>query len=245
MDLILDFGNTNKKFALFDRGNLIHSSSFPEVTISTIINYSSEHKGIENCILSSVIDHPSSIPGFLNNNFRFIELGPATPLPVKNLYRSPETLGNDRLACAAAGHKAFPKSNVLVINAGTCITYDFVNSKGEYYGGSISPGMEMRFRSLNTFTGKLPLVSYKKGLIPLTGKDTEASIRSGVINGIVAEIETITGQYRKEYPGLKVILSGGDLEHFAERLKISIFALPEIVITGLYEILRFNIDEEP
>jgi type III pantothenate kinase len=242
MDLVLDFGNTNKKFALFEKGSLVHMETFPEVIPDLVKKFVTAYPGIQNCILSSVILHPAAVTNFLRKRYFFIELGARTPVPVINCYQTPETLGNDRLASAVAGHQAFPRSNVLVINAGTCITYDFINSVGEYLGGSISPGMEMRFRALNTFTGKLPLVTYKKGVIPLAGKDTATSVRSGVINGIAAEMENIAGRYRKEYPGLKLILSGGDLDYFAGRLKISIFALPEIVIAGLYEILRFNVE---
>lgn len=240
MFLVLDFGNTNKKFALFRGGKMILLKSLRTVSLEVIKKFVRDHPGIEACILSSVIRHPSSINEFLRKQFLFIELNSRVPLPLKNRYRTPDTLGNDRLAAAVAGHLKFPRSPVLVINAGTCLTYELVSARGEYLGGSISPGMQMRFRSLNTFTGKLPLITYKKGPVPQTGRDTESSIRSGVLNGMTAEMEATAGRYRKEYPELKVILSGGDLDYFAGRLKISIFALPEIVVAGLYEILRFN-----
>ncbi|MGE5423944.1 MAG: type III pantothenate kinase, partial [Syntrophothermus sp.] len=154
---------------------------------------------------------------------------------------TPDTLGRDRIAAATGGQSLFPGHDVLVINAGTCITYDFVTGNREYAGGSISPGMMMRFRALHTFTGKLPLLSPDETEI-LTGNSTESSIQSGVMEGITAEMEGITGKYRSLYPELKVVLSGGDLNYFVNRLKINIFAFPNIVIQGLHQILKFNVD---
>jgi len=131
---------------------------------------------------------------------------------------------------------------VLVVCAGTALTCDFINHKGEYLGGSISPGMQMRFNALHTFTDKLPLLTYEEPAA-LIGFDTRMSILSGVINGIIAEIEGIAHGYQAEYPGLKIILSGGDLNYFVKWLKISIFALPNIVIHGLQQILTFNVNK--
>jgi type III pantothenate kinase len=240
MDLIIDLGNTNKKLALFENGKLTELQLIPEITLKVLREFVKQHPLIEHCILSSVIDHPDSFSHFLEERFSFIELNVNTPIPVKNFYRQPETLGNDRLAAAVAGASIFPGKDVLVINLGTCITYDFIARKNEYLGGAISPGMQMRFIALNTFTGKLPLITFKEkaGLI---GTDTENSILSGVLNGIMREVEGTIAQYRKKYRGLKVILSGGDLFYFDKRLKISIFAVPNIVLQGLYQILAFNV----
>ena len=162
-----------------------------------------------------------------------------TPLPIKNLYKTPQTLGKDRLAAAVAGHMRFSTDPVLVVNAGSCITFDVINEKGEYLGGSISPGIQMRFRALHTFTGKLPLIT-GKNLVALTGTTTGDSILSGVINGSLSEVEGIIAQYLQKYKNLHVILSGGDMKYFDTRLKIKTFAIPNIVTEGLYQILELN-----
>jgi len=240
MDFIIDLGNTNKKLALFHDGTLQELKVSPELELSMIRDFINQHPGIENCILSSVINHPSSFNDFLKEQFNFIELSEETPVPIVNLYNQPKTLGKDRLAAAVAGASLFPGKNVLVITMGSCITYDFINEKNEYLGGAISPGMEMRFKALNTFTGKLPLVSHKENDV-LIGTDTENSVLSGVMNGIIHEIEGTIDQYRKQFIDLKVIVSGGDMGYFDKRLKISIFAIPNIVIEGLYQILKFNV----
>jgi type III pantothenate kinase len=129
--------------------------------------------------------------------------------------------------------------------SGTAITYDFINSSGEYMGGAISPGMKMRFNALHTFTGKLPLVEYKEKTVLILGDDTENSILSGVINGIVGEMEAFAMTLGGKNPELKIILSGGDLNYFVKRLKISIFAVTNIVLTGLHQILLFNVSKTP
>ncbi|MEI6681014.1 MAG: type III pantothenate kinase [Bacteroidota bacterium] len=241
MNLIIDLGNTNQKLALFENGLLTDLQQFPILTMKSIRDFMQLHPGIENCILSSVIPHRVSLTRFLASTCNYIELDENTKVPVTNLYRTPKTLGKDRLAAAVAGNNLFPGNNVLVINTGTCITYDFINSKAEYLGGSISPGILMRFHALHTFTGKLPLVSFHEQGI-LTGTDTRESILSGVLTGAVAEIEGITARYQEIYPDLKVLLSGGDQNYFDKRLKISIFAQPNIVLHGLQQILAFNVN---
>jgi len=242
MNLILDFGNTQKKLALFDAGELLLVQQHDEISKAMIIQFMEAHPGITSCILSSVVEHAADIPEYLRQKLLFIALDEHTPLPVINRYGTGHSLGKDRLAAAVGGAHAFPWSNVLIINAGTALTFDFVNEKGEYLGGAISPGMQMRFTALHTFTDKLPLLSYQEQ-VELVGTNTRKSILSGVINGMVAEIEGISHGYQEKYPGLKIILSGGDLNYFVKRLKISIFALPNIVIHGLQQILSFNVNK--
>ncbi|MCK9205319.1 MAG: type III pantothenate kinase [Bacteroidales bacterium] len=240
MDFILDFGNTNKKLAVFKNRKLVDLQQFSRISLPTIRKFVLQYPGIENCILSSVARFPSSIIPFLSSCFRFIEMDEKTQVPLKNLYRSKNTLGYDRLAAAVAGSQMFPGKDVLVINAGTCITYDFITAQQEYLGGAISPGIQMRFQALHTFTGKLPLITYSDKEL-LTGKDTEESILSGVVTGATAEIEGIAEKYRSKHQDLMVILSGGDQKYFDKRLKISIFAQPNIVLFGLQQILEFNV----
>lgn len=242
MNLILDFGNTHKKIALFKAGELQLLKNHKSITKDLITRFIDTHPGITAAILSSVVEHPDDIPDYLGKKLTFINLDEHTPVPIRNRYETQSSLGKDRLAAAVAGASKFPGENVLVICAGTALTFDFVNDHGEYLGGSISPGMQMRFNALHTFTDKLPLLSYRN-LTELTGANTEMSIASGVINGIVAEIEGIAHQYLAKYPGLHIILSGGDLNYFVNRLKISIFALPNIVIHGLQQILAFNVNK--
>ena len=240
MKLILDLGNTNKKAALFQNGELLELKQYPVMNQKILLDVFCNFPGITHCILSSVIRHPASLTRFIASRCSMIELTEKTAVPIINRYRSRNTLGKDRLAAAVAAAHHFPDRDVLVINAGTCITYDLINSKKEYLGGAISPGIMMRFQSLHTFTGKLPLVSLKpKG--KLIGNNTESSVHSGVVNGVLTEIEGIAGKFRLLYPDLKVILSGGDHIYLNKQLKISIFALPNIVIQGLYQILEFNV----
>ena len=241
MDLIIDLGNTNKKLAIFYQGQPVEMQQYPLLTMKTIRDFIQRNPEIKNGILSSVIPHRESLARYLSSVCNFIELDENTPVPLKNRYKTPRTLGKDRLAAAVAGSAQFPGSNVLVINTGTCITYDFVNENNEYIGGAISPGILMRFHALHTFTGKLPLVSFHDQEI-LTGTDTRESILSGVLTGAVAEIEGITVRYQQKYPDLKVLLSGGDQKYFDKRLKISIFARPNIVLHGLQQILAFNVN---
>jgi type III pantothenate kinase len=243
MYLILDLVNTNQKIALFDAGNLLWVQANKQISLSLVRNIVKQNCGIDSCILSSVVKVPATLQSFLEKHFRFILLDEHTPLPILNLYRTPETLGKDRLASAVAVFNQFPGHPALIINAGTAVTYDVVTKKGEYLGGSISPGMNMRFRALHTFTKQLPLLTYSE-IDFLTGDDTDKSVLSGVINGMAAEMEGMIVYYQKEYPGIKVNLSGGDLNYFVNRLKISIFALPNIVIYGLQQILAFN-DKKP
>ncbi|MCX6250155.1 MAG: type III pantothenate kinase [Bacteroidetes bacterium] len=244
MNLILDLGNTNKKMALTNPdGSLYKVASCQKISLKIVQSFAAEIPGIEACILSSVIRHPLFLTRWLKTNFRFIELTEETPIPVVNLYRTPKELGKDRLAAAVAGASLFPGEYVLIIVAGTCITYNLVSAEKEFLGGAISPGMQMRFQSLHTFTGKLPLLSFtgKEGLVDPLGMDTKESIIAGVIHGIVSEMEWFASLYREKYPGLKVILGGGDLIYFNKLLKISIFASPNIVLQGLHEILVFNV----
>jgi len=242
MELILDFGNTQKKLALFEAGGLLLVQNHPAISKDIIAQFIETHPGITSCILSSVIQHSEDIPEYLRQKLLFIGMDEHTPIPILNKYETTRSLGKDRLAAAIAGATIFPGENVLVICAGTALTFDFVNDQGEYLGGSISPGMQMRFNALHTFTDKLPLLSYQESA-GLVGSNTQMSILSGVINGIVAEIEGISHAYQENYPGLKIILSGGDLNYFVKRLKISIFALPNIVIHGLHQILAFNVNK--
>lgn len=243
MFLVIDLGNTNHKAGLFSSGKLIWTGSWKTLTPTRLNRIFHKNPGITHSIISSVIQYPTSNIQHLYDKTSCLELTESTPVPITNKYRSPSTLGKDRLASAVAASLLFPGTDCLVINAGTCITYDFINREKEYLGGAISPGMQMRFKALHTFTSKLPLVSVLTDP-PLTGTDTDSSIVSGVVNGMAGEIDSIAKQYLGLFPELKIILSGGDANYLVNRLKIGIFALPNIVLYGLNEILRFNFNVE-
>lgn len=175
--------------------------------------------------------------------FKTLALDSSVSLPFKNLYQTPHTLGKDRIAAVAGAMQRFGSNNTLIIDAGTCIKYDYINSKNEYSGGAISPGINMRFKALNAFTDQLPLIEAKE-TFTLVGKSTEGSILSGVLNGVLAEAEGIILKYETLYSDLKVILTGGDMLFFEKGLKNTIFADPFLTLKGLNFILKHNVPQQ-
>ncbi len=162
-----------------------------------------------------------------------------TFLPVVNLYETPETLGYDRIAAVVGANEQFPDRDILVIDAGTCITYEFIDSKGQYHGGNISPGMQMRFKALHLFTGRLPMVDVNGRKLPM-GRDTETAIRAGVLKGMEYEISGYIESMKHKYPELLVFLTGGDDFSFESSIKSIIFADRFLVLKGLNRILNYN-----
>ena len=238
MNLTIDIGNTTTKIIVFSDTVPVYRMVVKELS-STFIRSLLKRLPIEYCLLSSVVKVKQPVLSSLSTIKHFRRMKSTTLLPIKNRYKTPSTLGNDRLANAIAGAFLFPGKNVLVIDAGTCIKYDFINSKGEYIGGSISPGMEMRFKSLHLFTGKLPLV-YDEKIKKLTGQSTREALQTGVIVGITEEIKGFITRYKEQYKTLNVIITGGDSKRFAEELKMSIFAAADMVNLGLNEIIRYQ-----
>jgi len=199
-----------------------------------------EHPQLCRSILSSVKPVDNELLQFLSGNFDlFIELDHQTKLPIENLYETPETLGKDRIAAAVGANELFPDQNLLVIDAGTAITYDLVSEKKQFIGGNISPGMEMRFKALNHFTGKLPLINYSNDF-HLFGTNTTDAIRAGVQNGILYEIEQTIEVFSRNYQNLQVVLTGGDSIFLAKRLDDSIFVHLNLTLIGLNRILEYN-----
>ncbi len=239
MKLIIDFGNTFVKIAVFYANQLIKQYKFEHLGVDDLRKITDEYPQIHSAIISSVVNYPNEIKSYLEDKYFFFELDSSTPLPIKNNYKSPKTLGKDRIAAVVAANHLYPNKNVLVIDAGSCITFDFINEHLEYLGGSITAGLKMRLRSMHEFTDKLPLVEVKN-IDYLIGSTTEESILSGVYNGLISEIDGIIGAYQNIYENLTVILSGGDHIYFDKRLKNNIFALPNIVMIGLNIILEFN-----
>ncbi len=238
MNLTIDIGNTQTKIIVFEDT----MPAFRKVTNTLSLSFIKKvikNYSIENILLSSVVNIDKPLLNCLNSLNGFEVLSVKTKLPIKNKYKTPSTLGNDRLANAVAGAFLFPGKNVLIVDIGTCIKFDVVNARKEYLGGSISPGMEMRFNALHHFTGKLPLI-HDSSKVFLLGKSTQEAIQSGVINGMTEEISGIVQRYKKIYKTLTVIVTGGHAERFAGELKFSIFAAADMVNIGLNEILRFN-----
>ena len=239
MNLIIDIGNTSAKLAVFKDGEITEVLRCSNQSLDGLESLCSKHN-IRQGIVSSVITINDEVRQSIKRlPFPVMEFTYQTPIPVKNLYQTPQTLGVDRLAAVVAAHSMKPSHPILVIDAGTCITYDFIDGQGNYHGGNISPGMEMRFNALHTFTSKLPKVN-AEGEIPPYGHSTETAIRSGVIRGIEYEISGHITQLQKNYSSLLVFLTGGNEFSFETNLKSGIFADGFLVLKGLNRILEYN-----
>jgi type III pantothenate kinase len=240
MNLVIDIGNTRTKFSVFNRGEVLITVPVEEFSPANIEMLKQEYEDLNKVILSSVKDYPDKLRNSLQQNFDIvIELNADTPLPVQNCYRTPETLGKDRIAAVVGAYDLYPGTNVLVIDAGTAITYDLLTAEGKYLGGNISPGLEMRFKALNQFTGKLPRIE-KADYNKLFGTTTEQAIRAGVQNGTVYEVDTTISTFKEFYKNLKVIITGGDAEFFDNKLKNSFFVHFNLISLGLNRILEHN-----
>jgi type III pantothenate kinase len=172
-----------------------------------------------------------------------VEFNSGTPSPITNNYRTPKTLGLDRLAAAIGARTLFPDKDLLVIDAGTAITFDLVEGKGTFAGGNISPGLRSRFRALHEFTANLPLAD-EQGKIPLVGQTTEEAIKAGVIHGMVLEMDGMIDLMKKKRPEIQPVLTGGDARFFETRLKNRIFVKFEITLIGLNRILEYNVEKQ-
>lgn len=240
MNLIIDIGNTNAKLALFNRQafepeRVVVTSNQTLDLLETIVE---EYAGrIRAGIASTVVNLSPSICARLQAlPFPLQWLTHETKLPFNNLYRTPQTLGTDRLAAVAGAYYEHPGRNILIVDAGTCITYDFIDSQGNYHGGNISPGIHMRLRAMHQHTRRLPLVE-AEGERPALGVDTETAIRSGVWQGIVYEIQGYLQALSKEHNNLLTFLTGGDVISFDASIKNSIFADEYLVLKGLNRLL--------
>ena len=235
--LCLDFGNTRFKAAVFNG---------PEIKQTFVLNNPAddlkkilEQHRPDYSILSSVVHHAEEIDALLMDQTRFHQLSSTSKLPFTIPVGKPETVGADRLAIAAAAVHLFPQKNILAIGLGSCITYNLINNKHQWMGGSISPGMEMRFKAMNAYTAKLPLVKADWN-VPLIGYDTTTNLQSGVILGMAKEIDGMVEEYEKRFGNFNVLLTGGDIPFFEPHLKSKIFAIPDLIFKGLYAINQIN-----
>lgn len=237
--IVIDIGNTRTKYAVFENKKLIQTYMVDQLDADTINSMYENHQA-EAVILSSVVNvEESTLSQFKERFDIFLELSHSLKFPFTSIYKTPETLGKDRVAAIAGGQALFPGTNLLIIDAGTAITFDLLTQKKVHEGGTISPGLSMRFKALNAFTNKLPLIHSRENS-PLMGLTTEEAIRSGVQAGMRFEIDGYIKRLKRKYPGLKVILTGGDANFFDKTLKNTIFVNLNLNFIGLNRILLYN-----
>ena len=233
MNAVIDIGNTRGKLGLFERDSemevhLLELHKIPTFLIT--------HK-VTNVLVSNVAEWGTLMEKIKTSVNKFTSFTIKVPIPISTIYETPETLGVDRLA-ACVGARKYAKGNILVIDAGSCITFDFLSKENIHQGGSISPGIAMRLQAMNTFTSNLPLVSFEEA--PLEGRSTKTCLQSGAANGTLAEIKGIISEYMKKYLELTVIIGGGDAYFFDKNLKLNTFAVPNLVLEGLHRIFKYN-----
>ena len=246
INLVVDIGNTLSKIALFNNRELVTTELISTLNSSYLTTFIKDNK-IQNSIVSSVKADVHDIQDCLKTQTRYLHFTASTKSPIINEYKSPATLGADRYAAVIGAAALYPNENCLVIDSGTCITYDFIDAEKKYWGGSISPGLEMRFKAMHSFTGKLPLVKSELAFSEQYGNDTNSSILTGVQNGIKYEALGFIESYYSKWPNLKVLLCGGDMNFFDTQLKSSIFAHTlktesNLVLIGLNEVIHHNND---
>ena len=242
MNLCIDQGNSSTKIGIFNQSILVEFASFENFEIAEVSELLVRHT-INACILSSVILDNNNLLVYLKDKFPdLIILSHLTPVPIENRYKTPETLGKDRLAVVVGASFLKPNTDILVVDAGTAITYDLIDANKVYLGGNIAPGLNLRLRSLHEFTQKLPLIEAQENS-PLLGIDTSSAIMSGALYGIIYEIDGYINTLKFKYPQLSVFLTGGSIFYFDTKLKNAIFAERNLVLIGLNRILQYNVQK--
>jgi type III pantothenate kinase len=242
VNLIVEQGNTKLKIAVSDCGKIVSSTCLNKDEISTVKDIIKQYNPAQG-IISLVADTDELLVVYLKEHLEYLLwLEDHTPVPIRLEYETKETLGKDRIAAAVGANYLQPGRNLLVIDAGTAITYEVIESSGIYKGGNISPGLTTRFRALNQFTERLPLIKEKEN-VPLIGTSTESAILAGVVNGIVYEIDGHIDMLKAEYGDIFVFLTGGHSFYFERRLKNHIFADANLVLVGLNRILEYNAEK--
>ena len=241
MNLVIDVGNTCVKLAVFNNETIVFDTRTEILNIrENVIQLKKKYKQIDRAIISSVGKLKNEDAEYIKKQVDVLIINAETKLPFLNKYKTPHTLGIDRIALVSASVNQFPKNNTLIIDAGTCITYDFITSENAYLGGAISPGIRMRYTALNNLTANLPLLNTETPS-SLIGSSTNDSIHSGVVNGVLNEIDGVITNYKQKNSDLTVILTGGDANFLSKQLKSSIFANSKFLLEGLNYILQFNI----
>ena len=241
MNFVVDFGNTRIKAAIFSGTELQHSYVFN--SLAGLIEGLKQMPDFTNCLIASVTNAHQEFIKALPKGKPTILYTAATPIPLKNLYKSAQTLGSDRIAASVGAFSFYPNQNVLTIDAGTCIKYNFVNAANEFLGGAISPGLAMRLKAMKEFTHALPLIELDKNYEDLIGINTFDSMLSGAQIGAVAEVDGIITKYLLNYANLQVVLTGGDADYLGKQLKNRLFANQNLLLYGLNTILNYNIEK--
>ena len=244
MILTIDIGNTRIKSAVFEKDNILELFVFDaELLQKKILIILEKYAQIEVLVVSSVGNIDKEAFLFLENRVKIEWISHQYPFPFKNKYETPATLGIDRMILAAGAVLQFPDQNRLVIDAGSCVTYDFIDVYDNYIGGAISLGLRLRYKALHTYTAKLPLLE-EKYPINYIGTSTPEAIHSGVVNGLVYEIEGFIRQYESKYSKFTIILTGGDAEFLAKRLKNTIFANSNFLLESLNLTFQYKIKND-
>jgi type III pantothenate kinase len=236
--LCFDFGNTRRKLAVFEGAELKRVQVLDDDSRETVQAVLDEYQP-KKTILSSVVEHNPEMEALLQERTKFHLLNHESRLPFTTPVGKPETIGADRLALVAAAVHFYPQKHNLIIALGSCITYNFCNKFHEFLGGGISPGLEMRLKSVNYYTAKLPLVKADSN-VPLIGYDTRTNILSGIVLGMVYEMDGFIDEYSRKFDNFNVLLTGGDTVFLASHLKNKIFADPDLIFKGLYAISEVN-----
>ena len=240
MNLVIDIGNSKVKFFLFENNKTIHKEICDNTDFTKTLDSISNRNKIKNVITSSVSsNHDQYIIESLNNSKCISLSNDNLLIPFKNNYRTKNSLGQDRIALVSSAIYHYPNQDNLIIDLGTCITYDFVDSNKTYHGGAISPGFQLRYSSLNTHTSNLPLLEFEE-TENLIGSTTDESIHSGIYNGVIAEVNSYIDLLKKEYPNLNVIIVGGFSKFLLNRIKNAIFADQDFLAQGLNYIINYN-----
>jgi type III pantothenate kinase len=244
MILTIDVGNTNIKVAVFERFNLLDKFVFQKNNFQN--NFKIIFKKYPNhlkAVVSSVSLSEDDDILWLKKQIHVIEINSKTKFPFKNDYSTPKTLGIDRMVLAAGAVIEYPNQNILIIDAGSCITYDFITNKNEYLGGAISPGLSMRYKALHDYTAKLPLLENNPPE-SFIGNSTNQSIYSGVVNGLCYEIEGFISEYSVKNEQFTIILTGGDAIFLANRLKSTIFADENFLLKSLHQLYTYSLQND-
>ncbi|HTD40554.1 MAG TPA: type III pantothenate kinase [Mucilaginibacter sp.] len=245
-NLVIDIGNTLVKIAVFAQDKLLYTTYYSSLDANTLFKLTDQYQ-VNKAIISSVRKEAEGWRAALEEKIQLQYFNVEMTAGIRNQYKTPHTLGPDRLAAVIGAKKLYPGKGSLVIDAGTTITYDWVDAEGNYFGGSISPGLNMRYKALNYYTGKLPLIATDDKFDNDYGDDTASAIKSGVQNGIKYELTGFIESYQKKEPELNIILTGGDSIFFDTLLKNSIFAPyiknePYLVLEGLNAAIQNNND---
>jgi type III pantothenate kinase len=237
VNLVVDIGNTRVKTGVFDRDELVEANVFDAVDTPSLQTLVDTHNVVHVLVASTAEEINDDI---VNPSGLVLRFSSDTPVPVENQYKTPETLGQDRLAGVVGAAWLYPESNVLVIDAGTCITYDILEDSGRYIGGNIAPGLDMRYLAMHHYTERLPKVA-RADTASLLGETTEEALQNGGLMGVLMEIAGYMEVLRSKYPVLHTVLTGGDASYLADHLNAQLTVQPHLILIGLNQILQFNV----